>query len=172
MMKSRTRELQSRGSFVLRSVLAALLVLGAGAATGAEKITIGAVEEVVLLPWGVTLLARIDTGAATSSLDAREVSVRGTMVKFRLPPLSGGLELTVPLVDLRYIRTAEGGERRPVVEMDVCLGTRLVRTQVTLNDRTRQSYPFLVGRRMLKDNFVVDVSHFERIPANCPKAQP
>lgn len=33
-----------------------------------EKIAIGLLEDMILLPWGVKLPARIDTGAATSSL--------------------------------------------------------------------------------------------------------
>jgi len=37
-----------------------------------EKVVIGEVEKVTLLPWGVTLSARIDTGACLSSIDVRE----------------------------------------------------------------------------------------------------
>ena len=47
-----------------------------------EKITAGAVEEIVLLPWGVRLHARIDTGAATSSLDVCDVEVEVKHVSF------------------------------------------------------------------------------------------
>ena len=55
-----------------------------------EKIRIGTVENVVLLPWGVELPARIDTGAATSSLDARNLTIKGQMAEFNLPQRYGG----------------------------------------------------------------------------------
>ena len=42
-----------------------------------ERITIGLVEEIILLPWGVKIPARIDTGAAVSSLDVRGLTVKG-----------------------------------------------------------------------------------------------
>jgi hypothetical protein len=44
-------------------------------AEAGEKLSVGLVEEVVLLPWGVRLPARVDTGAAMTSLDARNIEV-------------------------------------------------------------------------------------------------
>ncbi len=55
-----------------------------------EKITAGAVEEIVLLPWGVRLHARIDTGAATSSPDVCDVEVEVKHVSFSLSDRCGG----------------------------------------------------------------------------------
>ena len=66
-------------------LLLILPLLPIGEASAGEKMTIGEVEEVVLMPWGVRLPARIDTGAATSSLDARELIVKDKMAEFRLP---------------------------------------------------------------------------------------
>ncbi len=63
-----------------------------------EKITVGLVEEVILLPWGVKLPARIDTGAAVSSLDARDIVIKGNTVDFRLPEKYGGLQISLPVV--------------------------------------------------------------------------
>ena len=55
-----------------------------------EKITAGAVEEIVLLPWGVRLHARIDTGAATSSLDVCAAKVEVKYASFSLSDRCGG----------------------------------------------------------------------------------
>ena len=49
----------------------------------ADRVTIGLVEEVILLPWGVKMPARIDTGAATSSLDVRDLTVKKKVAEFR-----------------------------------------------------------------------------------------
>ena len=151
--------------------LAALLPLAAGKVDAVERLTIGAVEDVILLPWKVTLPARIDTGAATSSLNARELTVRNNEVIFKLPDEYGGLELRLPIVEWRYIRSSEGRERRPVVELELCLGPKRFRTQVTLNDRSRVKYPFLVGRRALQEHFLVDVSRSNVFPPSCPEAR-
>jgi hypothetical protein len=143
-----------------------------GNAVGAEsKITIGLVEEVILVPWGVRLPARIDTGAAMSSLDARDIVVKGDMVEFTLPEKYGGLQLRLPIVGWRTIRSAEARERRPVVMMEFCLGSKLIRTQINLNDRSRVKYPFLVGRNAIRKDFIVDCMKERCAPPICPEGK-
>jgi hypothetical protein len=134
-----------------------------------EKMTIGEVEEVVLMPWGVRLPARIDTGAATSSLDARELIVKDKMAEFRLPKMYGGLRLRLPIIGWQKIRSAEFRERRPVVEITFCIGPKVVRAQVTLNNRATVTYPLIIGRNVLKDKFVVDCMHSNCLPPSCPE---
>ena len=56
--------------------LIVLMGLSTEATWASEKVTIGAVENMTLLPWGVTIPVRIDTGAATSSLDVCDLIVR------------------------------------------------------------------------------------------------
>lgn len=124
-----------------------------------ERITIGEVEDVILIPWRVKLPARIDTGAATSSLDARELKVKNNIAEFKLPKKYGGLLLRLPVVEWQNIRSADFKERRPVVEITLCMGPKLIRTQVTLNDRSLVRYPLIIGRNILKDNFIVDCMH-------------
>lgn len=139
-------------------------------AQAAEKITIGEVEEVLLLPWGLRLLARIDTGAATSSLGARELQVRDNIAEFRLRGEYGGSRLRMPIEEWRFIRTPEGKELRPVIKVRLCLGPKEILAEVTLNDRSRMSYPFLIGRNVLRSgSFVVDVSLAKTSRPNCPE---
>lgn len=134
------------------------------------KITVGAVEEVVLNPWGVSFPARIDTGADFSSLDARDIEVRNNIANFKLGKRYGGLQLHLPVVDWRYIQTSMGTEKRPVVEISVCLGSKLFRTPATLKDRSEMVYPFLVGRSALKGNFIVDASLSRTLQPACSEA--
>ena len=133
-----------------------------------EKITVGLVEDVILLPWGVKLPARIDTGAATSSLDAREIIVKGNTVDFKLPEEYGGLKLSLPIVAWKTIRSAEAEERRPVVVLRFCLGSKIIRSRFNLNDRSRVKYPLLVGRNALEKNFAVDCMKERCAPPACP----
>jgi len=152
--------------------LIALFLLSAEKGNAGEKITIGEVEDVVLMPWRVKLPARIDTGAATSSLDARELKVKNNVAEFKLPKKYGGILLRLPVIDWQHVRGADFKERRPVVEITLCLGPKLMRTQVTLNDRSSVRYPLIIGRNTLKDNFIVDCMHSNCLPPSCPEALP
>ena len=75
------------------SILASFFLCAPEMARAEEKVTIGTIEDVLLLPWEVKLPARIDTGAAKSSLDARELKVEEDRVEFKLPRKYGGLRL-------------------------------------------------------------------------------
>jgi hypothetical protein len=151
----------------------AIFSLGGGEMTeGKEKVTLGLVENVILLPWKVKLPARIDTGATTSSLDAREITIQDQMVQFRLPEKYGGLQLKLPIVDWRTVRSAEARERRPVVEVDLCVGPQKLRVRVNLNDRSRVKYPLIIGRNVLRKNFVVDCMRNHCAPPVCAEDSP
>jgi hypothetical protein len=132
-----------------------------------EKAPVGAAEDVLLLPWGIKLPARIDTGAAESSLDARDIRMDGGMIEFRLPEKYGGMLLRVPMKGRRNIRSAHGRMNRPIVEIELCIGTNRVLTTVNLADRSRMKYPLLIGRNVLH-NFLVDVSKSRLLPPTCP----
>jgi len=157
----------SLGLNFLLVLIILLLLLGKGSA--GEKMTIGEAEDVILMPWGVRLPARIDTGAATSSLDARELTVKNNMAEFRLPKMYGGLRLRLPVIEWQKIRSADFRERRPVVEIIFCIGPKLIRAQVTLNDRSTVTFPLIIGRNVLKDKFVVDCMHSNCLPPSCPE---
>jgi hypothetical protein len=132
-----------------------------------QKVMIGEVEDVMLVPWAITLPARIDTGATVSSLDARDISVRNNIAEFMLAKRYGGLRLRLPVVDWVQVRSSAGVEKRPVVEIGICLGPKLVRTLVTLRDRSEMYYPFLVGRNVLNGSFMVDTSRSRASRPTC-----
>jgi hypothetical protein len=151
------------------SILAMLFFLIPVMADAGEKIAIGLLEDVILLPWGVKLLARIDTGAATSSLDARELKIHDKIAEFKLPEKYGGLQLALPIVGWKTIRSAESRERRPIVEIELCVGPKRLRFHVNLNDRSMVKYPLILGRNVLKDHFVVDCMRSHCLPPSCPE---
>ena len=164
---------------VCRSLALLWLLMGvaffqpsADAAIVEQKITLGEVEEIILLPWGVRLPARIDTGAAQSSIDAQGLKIRDATAEFHLPKKYGGLRLRLPVKGWHDVRSSEARERRPLVEMELCIGPKRVRTKVSLNDRSRVKYPFIIGRDVLKDNFVVDCTQSNCSPPKCPEVLP
>jgi hypothetical protein len=139
---------------VLCSALFVIVPVGIPAATN-ERIEIGTEENVVLLPWGVTLPARIDTGAAVSSLDARNLVIKGETAEFSLSEKYGGRRIRLPIVRWMTVRSAETKEDRPVVMVELCIGSKRILTQANLNDRSRVKHPLLIGRNTLLHHFSV-----------------
>jgi hypothetical protein len=150
-------------------LLVLILLLLSGIGDAGEKITIGDVEDVVLMPWGVRLPARIDTGAATSSLDARDLKVKNSVAEFKLPKKYGSQQLHLPVIGWRNIRSADFKERRPVVEITFCLGAKILHVEVNLNDRSTVKYPLILGRNALKDYFIVDCGRSNCLAPSCPE---
>jgi len=155
--------------------LAALAILGRGAAASDEARLLGAVEDVRLIPWNVTVRARIDTGAGLTSLDARRIEVSGPpaarTVRFTLAADHGQLiETEMPLVRFQSVRdSGDRAERRPVVRVEVCLARVRTSVEVTLSNRTGLDYRMLVGRNLLERRFLVDVA---RTLLTHPECQP
>jgi hypothetical protein len=135
--------------------------------SASQKIMIGEIEDVMLVPWSVTLPARIDTGATISSLDARNISVRNNIVAFMLGKEYGGTQLQLPVVKWVHVRSSVGIEKRPVVQIGMCLGPKLIRTVATLRDRSQMIYPVLIGRNVLNGSFVVDTSRAKAVAPAC-----
>ena len=134
---------------------------------GHPKILVGEVEDVLLVPWTILLPARIDTGATLSALDARNVTIENNVADFTLGKKYGEFRFRLPVVEWLEVRTAVGTERRPVVEVGICLGPKLVRTLATLSDRSQMMYPFLVGRNVLNGSFMVDTSRSKAVQPAC-----
>ncbi len=160
-------------------LLIAILTLAAGVApaegaSDAALPVIGSVEEAILLPWGLRARARIDTGAAVSSVDARSVRVRTVkgkkVVQFVLACDKGQQSaLELPLAGYRRVATSDSAsERRPLVELEVCIAGRRVQAEFTLNDRSRMEYHLLIGRNILAGRFLVDAALQHTAAPDCP----
>lgn len=144
------------------------------------RIIIGETEWIYLSPPGHHYKARVDSGAAISSLSAREITEfernGKPWVRFMLQHDD---EVTAPLpVEarvVRYIRirqaSANGVERRPVIRLRVNLGASLQQdAEFSLTDRSEMTYPILLGRGFLRDVTLIDVgkqflhSKFQPLP--------
>ena len=133
-----------------------------------QDITIGAVEEITILPWNITLPARIDTGARRTSLDARDLKIVGKTVNFRLVNPNGKDQIIrLPLKGMQRVHSASGNPKRPVVEMTICIGQKKMTIDVNLANRSRMTYPLLVGRNVIKQGFLVDVRQSKILPPAC-----
>ncbi|WP_244072451.1 RimK/LysX family protein [Nitrosomonas sp. PY1] len=143
-----------------------------------NKVVFGSLEYVYLDPPGLEFSARIDTGARTSSLNAitlTEFERDGKpYVKFTLrnPQTDEIIEITRRL--RRYVKIKERGNReaqqRPVVRMRVTLGSINELIDFTLENRSKFKHQVLIGRNLLRDLAVVDVS--ERYMTKVDSAMP
>ena len=87
------------------------------------------------------VLARIDTGATSSSMDHT---------------LAARLELT-PLTKTKLIKSALGVKRRPTILAKIKIRHELLETEFTLADRQNLRYPLLIGQNILKiGNYLID----------------
>lgn len=124
----------------------------------------GHIEKVTLIPGDIEIEARLDTGAAKSSLNAQEIELIETkkkqFVRFVFDDQNGGqYPMTLPLVDRVTVKQASGKQVRYVVEMGLCVGEHYKKNQFTLADRSKMTYPVLVGRNFLKDEVLVSSKH-------------
>ncbi len=147
------------------------LWLAAGLAPGVvadETPVFGWVEKSTIEPWGVEVKAKLDSGALTSSLDARDIETFDKegeeWVRFRLEltdERSGEAfekQLELPLFRDIRVRGAGGRDERPVVLMEVCMGDTLYEEQFSLRDRGEMHYPLLLGRRTIGHLGLLDVT--------------
>ncbi|TNF01534.1 MAG: hypothetical protein EP323_09525 [Gammaproteobacteria bacterium] len=126
---------------------------------------IGEVEDVRVEPPGLVLEARIDTGAESSSMHAENIQLveRDGKSYVRFAVLD---PKTNKLVDMerkrhrtvRIKRQSGDYERRYVIKLWLSMGSIKEMVDVTLTDRSDFEYPLLVGRNLLTDTAIVDVS--------------
>jgi hypothetical protein len=141
-----------------------LFVLTDRAVAAAQDLEIlGWVENARLMDPAITLKAKLDTGAETSSLDAEVIKKfrKGgkRWVRFRLTDRDTGEDFIIVRERMRTIGVVQhdgSSQRRPVVEMQVCIASRVISTEVSLIDRSEFNYPLLLGRNALQKFALVD----------------
>lgn len=127
----------------------------------------GWLERIVIQPWGVRAKAKLDSGAKTSSLNAKNIKRfeqdGEEWVRFTLAIQDADtreqkeLEIERPLArNVRIKRHEFHPQRRSAVMMQFCLNGRSYETEFTLADRAEFKYPVLLGRSFLADTALID----------------
>ena len=112
-----------------------------------RKKLVGLVEKVRIIGknGSVEALALLDTGASKSSVDYSIAAQAGL----------------VPVTKVVRVKSkAEKSDfvRRAVVSGKIELAGIVKETEFTITDRSRMSFPVLVGRDVLAENFIIDPS--------------
>lgn len=133
-----------------------------------SKTTIGATDHIGLPEFGVDNIAcKIDTGAYTSTLHCSRVRLiekdDATYLSFRLYDPKFGIttkkEFRYANYKERKVRSSNGVlDFRYSIETTVVIFGKKVKTEFTLSFREKMKFPILLGRRFLKNRFIVDVS--------------
>ena len=164
---------------VVSGILAVLIVAGCcRRAADAPPVSAGTVAttdlplgiigetEVIHLPeFSVPFEARIDTGATTSSIDARDVKTferdGRKWVSFRIQARTGKESHSYELPVARAVRIkrhdAESLERISVM-LTFRMGHLTLEREFTLADRSKFDYPVLIGRNVINGLAAVDPS--------------
>lgn len=127
--------------------------------------TLGAREIISFPLLGIDKIeARVDTGAKSSSLHAEEIEEiekEGTKYVSFVVPAAEGRRFETDEFTVKRIKSSNGQiQRRYAVEITVMLYGEKYKTDFTLAARHTMKFPVLLGRRILKNNFIVDVSKF------------
>jgi hypothetical protein len=138
----------------------------------AGKQLVGRREAVWIEDLQLALPARIDTGAETASLDARNIAEferdGNAWVRFEMVHPQGDEPLTLERPVARVVRilqsTSEEAERRLVIELGIVLGDVRQLAEFTLSNRSHLDFQVLVGRNILQDLMIVDVGQSNIAP--------
>jgi hypothetical protein len=146
---------------------------------GDERIVLGWVENMRLLPQRMLLKAKLDPGARSSAIHAEDIEefdkdgrrmVRFTILRQHDDPDSERLVLERPLVREVNIklRNAEGErDERLAVRLEFCLAGERYNTLFTLTNRDNFNYPVLLGRQFLRNKILVDSGESFTQRTNC-----
>ena len=87
-----------------------------------------------------SVISKIDTGATKSSIDTN---------------LAAELRLG-PVIKSKLIKSAHGSKLRPIIEAEIELAGKKIKSEFTLADRAHMKYRILIGQNILKDGFLID----------------
>lgn len=133
-----------------------------------DQKVIGRKEKISLPALGLKLVwAKVDTGAYTSSIHAENLEVveqNGKRILRFQPLLPGHKSFTGEMVTFEHFREKKvknsfgHAEVRYLIETTFELAGESYSAEFTLSDRSSMRNAILLGRKILKNRFLVDVS--------------
>lgn len=106
--------------------------------------------------------AKIDTGAYTCSLHCHKAEVVEGKLEFILldqeHPEFTGMKFVFSEFEKRDIRNSFGEvEKRFVIVTSITIFEEVITTEFSLSNRGSLKFPILIGRKILRDRFLIDV---------------
>lgn len=109
--------------------------------------------------------AKIDTGAYSCSIHCDDIRLNDehNKVHFRLldesHPDYHDRDIVMDVHEIKEVKSSNGTiEERIFIKTKLELGGQELEAEISLTDRQAMKYPMLIGRKLLEDNFIVDVA--------------
>lgn len=118
--------------------------------------------------------AKVDTGAYTTALHCNVIRLyEGVLYCIPLGPEYPNYkeeEVCFKEFTKRGVRNSFGDmEERYIIKTRIKIGRRIIKSFISLTDRGNMRYPVLIGRKLLRNKFTVDVSQLHLLtPKNPP----
>lgn len=122
----------------------------------------GGVETLYVTPLQMPFKARMDTGAETSSIDAKNLQPferdGEKWISFDVVNRKNGEKKHFEKRIKRKTRIVriETPEYRYAVDMNIKMGNELITAEFTLADREKFDYQVLIGRNIINGRFIID----------------
>ncbi len=140
------------------------------------KMMVGRLEEIWLSAIEMPITVRIDTGLRTSTLDVKNIETferdGKPWVRFEIIDPRNGEPLQVERKQRRTLGVVQNGgseSKRQVVRMGIVIGDIREKAEFALVERTHEDYQGQIGRSVLSDVMVVDVSRKHIAPYVLPE---
>jgi hypothetical protein len=107
--------------------------------------------------------AKVDTGADSNALHCDDIEIKEDKVSFTLldevHASYHGKRITLPIYKIKRVKSSNGTVQiRPSIKITVKFFGKKYKSIISLTNRADMKFPMLIGRRFLKDKFLVDVS--------------
>jgi len=128
------------------------------------KPTIGRREIIDFPDLGLfSIEAKIDTGAFTSVLHCHDIRIENDILYFKLldpshPEYNEKEQYSSDFFQKEIKNSFGETENRYVIKTIIKIGNKRIKALISLTNRGTMRYPVLLGRRFLKNKFIVDVS--------------
>ncbi len=125
---------------------------------------LGRSDRVDLPELGLTNIhAKIDTGAYTCSLHCARAELVDGELEFILldeeHPEFTGMKFSFKKFTKREVKNSFGeAEQRFVIKTTIKIHNRVIRAEFSLSDRDKLRFPVLLGRKILRGRFLIDVT--------------
>jgi hypothetical protein len=126
--------------------------------------TLGRSDRVDLPGLGLSdIHAKIDTGAYNCSLHCSRAEIVDGKLEFVLldeeHPEFTGMKFVFKKFDRREVKNSFGeAELRYVIKTTIKIYDYLIRAEFSLSNRGNLKFPVLLGRKILRDRFLIDVT--------------
>jgi hypothetical protein len=111
----------------------------------------------------VNVHAKVDTGAYTCSLHCSQAKIEDGILEFILldeeHPEFTGMPFRVKKFEQREVHNSFGeAELRYVIKSRIRIHGRVIRAEFSLSNRGNLRFPVLLGRKILRHRFLIDVT--------------